>query len=137
LTATCFGAGGLTGSSVSARLISSAALFSLKRCQSNFDLARIGVGRERRLDDVEAVLGVFDRGGGNHAQKLVAADPNDEIVGAQMTADPVRCALPQRKRRQADPREWGELPAALSGSSRRVTNRTPRCCLLRPTFSAT
>jgi hypothetical protein len=28
-------------------------------------------------------------------RKLVAADPNDQIIRAQMTADPIHCALQQ------------------------------------------
>src|ERR1019366_9579230 len=96
LTATCFSAGadGQFGVGASDQL--RRAVLCLKRCKSNLDLARIRLGRERRLDDVEAVLSILDRGAGHHAQKLVAADPNDQIIGAQMTADAVHCALQQR-----------------------------------------
>jgi len=38
------------------------------------------------------------------------------------------------QRRQADPGDWGEVPAPVSGSSGGGTSPKPRSSLLRPTF---
>jgi hypothetical protein len=48
------------------------------------------------VDAIEALAGIVDRRVGHHAQKLVAADADDRVVGAHMTADRVHRALQQR-----------------------------------------
>ena len=48
------------------------------------------------MDGAEAMAGILDRRAGHDAEKLVAAEANDQVVGTQMTADRVCDTLQQR-----------------------------------------
>ena len=47
---------------------------------ADLDLASMVVRSERGLNGAEAVAGILDRYAGHHAQKLVTAEPNDEVI---------------------------------------------------------
>jgi hypothetical protein len=67
-----------------------------ERGESDLDLARKGVCRQPGLDGSETHVGGLDRRAGHHAHEFVAADTNDQVIGAQMTADRVDRVLQQR-----------------------------------------
>jgi hypothetical protein len=64
-----------------------------ERGEADFDRQRIGVGCEHGMDGRKALTGVLDRRAGHYAQKLITAETNDQVIGAQIGADPAHCAL--------------------------------------------
>jgi hypothetical protein len=64
-----------------------------ERGEADFDQYRIGVGCEHGLDGRKALTGVLDRRAREYAQKLITADANDQVIGAQMGTDPAHCVL--------------------------------------------
>ena len=55
-----------------------------------------GPAREHRLDHIEALVSLLDRRPRHHAQKLVAPEADDRVVGAQVSADRAHDALQER-----------------------------------------
>ena len=51
------------------------------------DPARVGVARKRSLDSAEALSGIEGRCARHRAQKLVATEANDHVIGAQMSTN--------------------------------------------------